>query len=176
MFDTMTLTKALGAVCGSLLVFLMGAWAAETIYHVGEAGHGEEHAQAYAIDTGEDEEAGEEVVEDTGPSFEEAFQMASAEEGEGQFRACRACHQLEAGQNGVGPHLYDVVGRNISSVDGYAYSGALVEQAEVWTPENLNGFLEAPQDWAPGTKMGYAGMEDVEDRANLIAYLDSIGD
>ena len=55
MFDTMTLTKVTGAVCGSLLVYLFGAWAAETLYHTGApAGHGgEEVAQAYTIETGE---------------------------------------------------------------------------------------------------------------------------
>ena len=60
-------------------------------------------------------------------------------------------------------------------MDGFNYSGALVEQADVWTPENLNAFLEAPADWAPGTRMSYRGLEGVENRANLIAYLDSIG-
>jgi cytochrome c len=40
-----------------------------------------------------------------------------------------------------------------------------------WTPENLSGFLENPRAYAPGTSMAYNGMSDVEDRANLIAYL-----
>ncbi|NNF91385.1 MAG: cytochrome c family protein, partial [Boseongicola sp.] len=54
------------------------------------------------------------------------------------------------------------------------YSGNLVAVAETWTPENLDGFLADPKGWAPGTKMGYAGMKSVEDRANLIAWLDSL--
>ena len=70
MFDTMTFTKVLGAVCGSLLAFLMLGWAAEGLYHVHQ--HGE---ASYSIDTGEDD--AEEVVEE-GPSFEELFAAADA--------------------------------------------------------------------------------------------------
>src|SRR6056297_557607 len=134
MLDTMTLTKATGAVCGSLLVFLLGSWAAETIYSVG-GGHGEDHAQGYVIDTGEEET---EEVEDTGPDLPALFASAEASKGERVFNQCRACHMVEDGQNGVGPHLYDVVGREVGSVEGYAsYSGALSEVADVWTAENL---------------------------------------
>ena len=52
MFDTMTLTKIVGGFCGMLLVFLMGNWVAETVYHVGADGHGDGHGevkQAYTI-------------------------------------------------------------------------------------------------------------------------------
>ena len=57
----------------------------------------------------------------------------------------------------------------------YAYSGALTEVAEVWTPENLSGFIANPREYAPGTKMGYNGLKDIEDRANLIAWLETQG-
>ena len=50
MFDTMTSTKIIGALCGTLLIFLLGNWAAETIYHVGSDGHGDDHAMAYPIE------------------------------------------------------------------------------------------------------------------------------
>jgi len=46
--------------------------------------------------------------------------------------------------------------------------------ADVWTTANLNHFLENPKGFAPGTKMSYKGMPKVEDRANLIAWLDSL--
>lgn len=164
--DTMTFTKVMGSVCGALLILLMGQWAAEALYSVG--GHGkDDHAQAYVIDTGEDEDPEEEVVE---VAFADVYANASADDGESVWRQCRACHQLEPGANATGPYLHGVVGREIGSVDSYGgYSGNLPEGE--WTPENLNGFLEAPREWAPGTSMGYAGLRDVEDRANLIAYL-----
>jgi cytochrome c len=168
MFDTMTLTKAVGSLCAALLVFLLGKWAAETVYHTG--GHGAEHSQAYSIDTGTGEEAA--PVEEV--AFEEVFAAADPSEGESLFRACASCHKLD-GTDGTGPHLNGVVGRPAQSVAGFAYSGALGEVVDVWTPEKLNVFLTIPRGFAPGYKMTYNGMADIEDRANLIAYLASTG-
>ncbi|MFZ1481781.1 MAG: cytochrome c family protein, partial [Paracoccaceae bacterium] len=39
MFNTMTVTKAVAGVCGTLLVFLLGNWAATSLYAMG-GGHG----------------------------------------------------------------------------------------------------------------------------------------
>ncbi len=177
MFDTMTLTKLIGGLCGTLLVYLLGGWFAETVYAAGASSgssHDEGESMAYVIRVEDD---GDEEVVDEGPSFEEIFAMADAAEGEGLFRACAACHKLEAGENGAGPYLYGVVGRDVGTAEGFgSYSGALTEVADVWTPANLNLFLENPRGWAPGTSMGYNGMRRIEDRANLIAYLDSLDD
>ena len=171
MFDTMTMTKILGGFCGAFLVFLLGGWAAESIYFGGEA-HGEEHAQGYAIVV-EGGEGGGAAAEE-GPSFEEVFASADPAKGETVFRKCASCHSLEVGDNRTGPFLAGVVGRTVDSVDGFNYSGALEAVAEVWDPEHLNGFLTNPKQYAPGTAMGFAGLPKVEDRANLIAYLSTI--
>jgi cytochrome c len=168
----MTLTKIVGGFCGTFLIFLLGNWAGELVYHVGGDGHGEEVHQAYSIDTGEEEGAGDEPVEEV--DFATVYAAADPAAGEGLFRACRACHKVEDGANGTGPHLYGVVGRAIDGVAGYNYSGALTQVGEVWTPENLSAFLEDPRGTAPGTKMTYNGMKDVQDRADLIAWLDSL--
>ena len=165
MFDTMTLTKAVGAICAAFLVLLFGEWGAETLYHVG--GHGKHEEQAYAIETGE-EEVVEEVVE---VDFAEVYAAADAGRGERLWRQCSACHRLEDGANGTGPHLWGVVGRDKGAVGDYSYSSAMAEAPGDWTPENLQAFLENPRDYIDGTKMAYSGMRDVNDRANLIAYL-----
>ena len=168
MLDTMTLTKASASLCMAMLLFLFGGWAAETLYHV--ESHGE---QAYVIDTGE-EEVVEEVVE---VAFADVFAAADAGAGAKIWRQCSACHKLEPGANGTGPYLHNVVGRDVGAAEGYSgYSGALSEVADVWSPENLNGFLENPSEYAPGTSMAYRGIKDVEDRANLIAYLQTNGE
>ncbi len=172
MFDTMTLTKIVGGFCGTLLVLLLGIWAGETIYHVG-GGHGGEHDQAYLIEVPEGD-ASEEATEGEEPAFEEVFAAADAGAGERVFSKCRACHNVD-GSNATGPHLDGVVGRPVDEVSGFAYSGALEEHFDAWTPENLNTFLEDPQGVAPGTKMSFNGLPSVEDRANVIAYLDSLG-
>ena len=169
MFDTMTITKAGGALCGSLLVFLLGAWAAEELYHTGH--HGDDHEQAYVSETGEEDVA---EVEEEVP-FEVVLASADPGKGERVFGKCRACHKLEQGANGTGPYLYGVVGRPVSASEGFGYSGALAEVVDAWTPEHLNAFLENPRSYTPGTSMGFAGLPKVEDRANLIAYLSTIG-
>lgn len=166
MLDTMTFTKVLGGFCGALLIFLLGGWAGELLYHTG-GGHGD-HGQAYVIDTGGDEGPAEEVVE---VDFAELVAAGDAGAGERVWGKCRACHKLD-GTDGTGPHLNGVVGRQIAAVDGFAYSDALAGMSDqAWSPENLDGFLEDPKGWAPGTKMGFAGLPDAEDRANLVVYL-----
>jgi cytochrome c len=173
MLDTMTFTKIIGSFCGALLVFLLGKWAAETLYHSGGGGHGEEITAAYIIDTGSDEAdagAAEETVD-----FATLLASADAGAGEKVFGKCRACHKLEKGENATGPYLYGVVGRAVDAAEGFGYSGALEKVADVWSPENLNAFLENPKGYAPGTTMGFAGLKKPEERANLIAYLATIG-
>ena len=167
MFDTMTMTKAFGAFCGAFLILLLSKWAAEGLYHVD--GHGE---QAYSIEVEESDAPAEDVAE---VPFEDVYAAADAGAGERLWRQCQACHKLEDGANGTGPHLFGVVGRDKGAVDGFAYSGAMAEAEGDWTPENLQAFLQKPSDYLPGTKMLYNGMRDVEDRANLIAYLATIG-
>jgi cytochrome c len=110
MLDTMTMTKILGGLCGAFLIFLLGNWVAEELYHVGGSGHGD-HKQAYVIETGEEEV---DTAQEEGPDF--ATLLASADTGKGAkvFSKCKACHKLEAGANGTGPHLYGVVDRTVA--------------------------------------------------------------
>ncbi|UZD90249.1 c-type cytochrome [Cognatishimia activa] len=173
MFDTMTLTKVTGALCGALLVFLLGAWAADALYSTG-GGHGahggEEAKQGYAIEV----EVAAAGPAEEGPSLEELLAAADIGKGEKVFGKCKACHKLEDGANGTGPHLFNVVDRAVGVQDGFAYSGAMVAVAETWSAENLDGFLASPKKFAPGTKMGFGGLKKPADRANLIAYLATI--
>ena len=174
MFDTMTMTKAVGSVCGSLLVLMLVNWAGDGLYTVGGKGHGGEHAegeltQAYSIDTGEEAAP----AEGEGETVDVAALLAAgdAAAGEAVFKKCGSCHKLD-GSDGVGPHLNGVVGRNHAAVPGFAYSEAnLALAAEPWTPEALFAFLENPKQYMPGTKMAFAGLPKPEDRANVIAYL-----
>ena len=167
MLDTMTFTKAAGGICGALLVFLLGKWAAEVLFHVDS--HGE---ASYVIEV-ETADAGEEVEE---VDFAAVMADASVEDGAKVFRKCSACHKLEAGANGAGPYLYGVVGREKAAADGFGYSDTLASMDGAWTPENLSAFLEKPSSYAPGTSMSFAGLRKIEDRADVIAYLDSIDD
>jgi len=89
------------------------------------------------------------------------------------MRRCTACHQIERERNGVGPHLLDVVGRQIGAVEGYRYSDALMalgEDGQVWTEDALVAWLEDPADFAPGTKMNFKVRAE-EDRRLIAAWL-----
>lgn len=167
MFDTMTITKAGGSICAALLVFLLGGWAAEGLYNVEH--HGEDHVSGYRIalpdETAEPVEAAPEVP------FAEVYATADAAAGERLWRQCSSCHALNAGQNGIGPYLHGVVDRPKHTAAGFEYSDGLLATTGAWTPENISAFIENPRAYAPGTAMSYGGMDDVEDRANLIAYL-----
>jgi cytochrome c len=168
MFDTMTITKAGGALCGSLLVFLLAGWAAEGLYHTGTAHKGGEVVQGFVIDTGADqtETAVAEEVD-----FATLYAAADAAAGEKVFAKCRACHKLD-GTDGTGPHLNGVVDRAKAASAGFGYSDALKAMADTaWTPENLYAFLQNPRGYAPGNKMSFAGLPKSDERVNLIAYL-----
>ncbi|NJO36610.1 MAG: cytochrome c family protein, partial [Rhizobiales bacterium] len=93
-------------------------------------------------------------------------------EGEKVSKKCKACHVFEeGGKNKLGPALWGVVGRDIASHEGFAYSGALSGLDGAWTYDRLNEFLAAPKTYVPGTKMVFAGVKKDEDRADLLAYL-----
>jgi len=171
--DTMTSTKIIGAFCGALLILLLGKWAGDLLYTVG-GGHGGEQTAAYVIEI---EDAGEATAsESEGPTFEELLATADVGKGAKVFSKCKACHKAEEGVHSTGPSLYGVVGREIDSTDFSSYTGALEQVGDVWTPEHLNTFLTKPKDAAPGTTMSFAGLKKETDRANLIAYLDSLDD
>jgi cytochrome c len=167
MFDTMTLTKIGGGLFGALLILLLGKWVAEEIYHMDS--HGE---AAYVIEVEDAPVSGDEVAE---VGIEELLASADIAKGAKVFKKCGACHKLEAGKNSTGPYLFGVVGRDVAAADGFGYSGVLSGMGGEWTPERLDGFLTKPKEYAPGTTMGFAGLKKPQDRANVIAYLKSIG-
>ncbi len=165
--DTMTLTKVTGALCGSLLVFLLGKWAAEVLYYVESP-----DVAGYVIEIeGDDGGEEEEVVQ---VSFDELMAAADIEKGARAYRSCVACHKLDDGVNITGPYLYGIVDRPIGSAVGFDFSTAMADKGGNWTPESLYAFLENPRAYIPGNTMSFSGMRRQTDRINLIAYLDSL--
>jgi cytochrome c len=89
--------------------------------------------------------------------------------GEAIYARCGACHALETDR--TGPHHCGLFGRRAGSVAGFAYSSALKRSGIVWDARTLDRFLTSPLRMVPGTTMGYAGIDDAQERADLIAYL-----
>ena len=106
-----------------------------------------------------------------------AAQEGDAAKGEKVFRKCAACHSIEPGAaSKVGPNLHGVVGRTTGTLEGFKFSDAMIEAGaggHAWTPEELDIYLENPKKAMPGNKMTFAGLKKPEDRADVIAYLES---
>lgn len=107
------------------------------------------------------------------------FYLAQADvaKGEQVFKKCAACHVSAAGgANGIGPNLWGVLGEPIGKgAGGYAFSAALSGVGGSWDWKSLDHWLASPRAMAPGTKMTFAGLGDPQDRANVIAFLNSHG-
>ena len=170
--DTFEWTKIGGAFCGALLFFLLLNWGTEIIYHSGEDSYGEDKLAYYLdieVSSDEKEESSEDVVD-----FSVLLASADIEKGKKVFGKCKSCHKLDDGANGVGPHLYKVINRDIGSIEGFKYSKALVGLEGVWSIEELNKYLTKPSEYAPGTAMSFAGLKKDKDRADLIEYLNTL--
>lgn len=105
--------------------------------------------------------------------------LAKADVGKGQAlaKACGACHNFEKGAAAkVGPPLYGVVGRQVASIEGFAYSDGIKAKGGTWSLEEINKFITNPKAYIAGTKMGYAGEESPEKRADILDYLHTLSD
>jgi len=101
---------------------------------------------------------------------------ADPKKGEQLAKVCQTCHTFNKGEpNKIGPNLWDVTEEQIASVPGYQFSAALEkDKNEKWDPEKLNEWLHNPQSFAKGTKMTFAGFPKAQDRADVIAYLNTL--
>lgn len=97
--------------------------------------------------------------------------------GKAIYGRCIGCHSID--RDRTGPRHEGLLGRKVGSVPGFQYSPAMRKAGEagmVWNEATLNEFLESPTRFMPGTRMGYAGIQDAQERADLIAFLKQAGD
>lgn len=96
----------------------------------------------------------------------------TVEDGSKAFKKCMACHTVEdGGPNRVGPNLYNTVGNHFGHKADFNFSDAVKNHGGTWTYEDLDHWLENPRDFIPGNKMGFAGISDAQQRADVILYL-----
>ena len=116
------------------------------------------------------------VLEGAGGEAEKPidFSVADATKGEQVFKKCAACHNADpGGANALGPALHGAMGRAIAGQPGFAYSDALKGVGGNWGWDNMSAWLANPKKFAPGNKMTFAGLSNPEERANVIAFLNS---
>jgi cytochrome c len=108
--------------------------------------------------------------------IEPLLAKADPKRGERLAKVCAACHTFnKGGPNKIGPNLWGVADEQIAAVPNYQFSAALqADKNEKWDAEKLNHWLYKPQSFAKGTKMTFAGFPKAQDRADVIAYLETL--
>lgn len=98
------------------------------------------------------------------------------ESGQRQFKLrCAACHATSAsGPSEFGPHLESIVGRKAAALADYAYSDALRAEVFYWSEEQLERWLERPQQQVPDLCMPFMGVSNPQQRRALLAYLKTL--
>ncbi len=95
--------------------------------------------------------------------------------GEDVFMSCSGCHEVGQGaQDGIGPQLNGIFGRGAGAIEGFPYSRSLARMGAdglVWTLETLDAYVENPLALVSGTRMSFGGLDDPQERADLLAFL-----
>ncbi len=119
------------------------------------------------------------------PSIASKLATGNPDRGQKIFEStCQYCHRVPrpddvaTGKDRVAG-LWNVVGRDIASLDGTIYSEAMKAVEGVWTYDKLNSFIALPGGYVPGTMMEYYTHytpPDEQERIDLISYLRSLSD
>jgi cytochrome c len=128
-----------------------------------------------------DEAAAEGEPEEEGPAvaldLETRLAHANVARGEQLSRQCSACHLFDqSNEVRLGPTLWGVAGREVAAVAGFDYSEGMQAYADAWSLETLDEFLANPMGIVPGTRMTYVGVPEQQERADVIAYLNTLTD
>lgn len=101
------------------------------------------------------------------------YSAADIANGQTIFIKCRNCHSVVPSEgNKTGPNLHGVFDRHPATQANFKYSKALqADKDEKWTGAELDKWLAKPKDYMPGTKMFFNGIDDANDRRDVIAYL-----
>jgi cytochrome c len=170
--DSFEVNKILGAILFTCLVLLALNIAAGALFTPEPP-----KKPGYEIAVQEEPGAARAAAPAAEQPIEQALASADPKRGEQSAKVCQTCHTFEkGGPNKIGPNLWGVVGRKKGTEGGFAYSDAIKSKGGEWTVDDLNKFLTSPRTYAPGTKMSFAGLPQENQRADAIAYLNTLSD
>lgn len=170
--------KLVGAVLLAGLIAMVSGIGAEVLFGGGH--EGTEAKRGYTIAGAEavsEANAATPAAEEKPVDIAEYMKKADAKAGEALVKKCTSCHTFDkGGKHGVGPNQWGLVGSSFGHAEGYAYSDALKAEhgKKKWDAQHLSDFLVNPKKFLPGNKMAFAGIPNPQDRANLIAYLQTL--
>ena len=172
MVDSFEINKILGAVLGTLLITLALNIVSGAIFSPKKP-----EKPGYDIAVSEQPAGGGAAAPAAEEPIEQLLAKASPEKGASVAKKCLACHDFtKGGPNKVGPNLYGIVNRDRAAYEGFAYSAAMKAKGGKWTIQELNTYLLGPRAMVPGTSMAFAGISKGSERADLIAYLNTLAD
>ena len=170
--DSFEINKILGAFLFTCLCLLALNIGAEAVFHP------EKPAKpGYDVAVTEHPAGGEAAKPEADQPIGQLLASADVKKGESSAKKCQACHTFGKGEpNRVGPNLYGVVGRPKGTEGGFDYSAPMKAKGGNWSVDDLNAFLANPRQFVPGTKMSFAGLPRGNERADVIAYLNTKSD
>jgi cytochrome c len=167
--DDLRGNKIFGAILATLFVLVVSGVASSIVFAV--------HPPKVMGDKIVVQEAAptETAAPDVPPDWGTVLKTADVAAGAIVSQKCQSCHNFaNGGPNQTGPNLWGVIGRKPGTHAGFSYSSAMVDfgnKIGVWDYNHIYEFIHGPQAYLSGTKMGFVGLKQPQDRVNLIAWL-----
>lgn len=172
--DSFEFNKITASILVALLVGMIGSLLAEYLVHPTKLAN-----PVFVVDGAEasskpgDKPGEEDILKPITPFLA----SASVERGQAIAKKCTQCHTFEkGGTNRTGPNLWGIIGAKVAHVADFAYSSGFKEKGGTWDYEKLNILLHKPRAFVQSTKMSFVGLKNDQERADVIAYLNSLSD